>query len=120
MRKGVQTLLGCRVYHANEHTYAGSPITRGHGGRATTVETIPKNSKAGATEYVYYSCSGHTAPGHPCDRVNEKALDAQVLQLFERIRIQDDKQGPRVVSRSAQGTHYYIRSDIQAGNDGSP
>lgn len=39
--------------------------------------------------YIYYRCTRYTAPGHPRTRTTAVELDRQVLELFERIKIQD-------------------------------
>jgi hypothetical protein len=39
------------------------------------------------TEYIYYRCCHYNKEGHPRVRVRESELDAQVLALFDRMRI---------------------------------
>lgn len=85
----VQALLGDKVYHAHQMTYAGDVISCAHCGRAITGERKTKRTKSGEQHYVYYRCSGYTAPGHPRVRVTEAELDRQVLKLFGRMRIED-------------------------------
>ncbi len=85
----VQALLGDKVYHAHQMTYAGDAMTCAHCGRAITGERKTKRTKSGDQHYVYYRCSGYTAPGHPRIRVTEAELDRQVLALFGRMRIED-------------------------------
>jgi hypothetical protein len=46
-----------------------------------------KTTKPGATEYVYYRCTRYNQKVHPRDRLRESELDAQVLALFDRMRI---------------------------------
>jgi site-specific DNA recombinase len=41
--------------------------------------------------YRYYRCSDYNAPGHPRIRLQERVLDEQMLNLFEKLRIEDDK-----------------------------
>jgi len=88
----VQALLGDKVYHAHQMTFAGDVISCAHCGRAITGERRTKRTKrtkSGEQHYVYYRCSGYTAPGHPRVRVTEAELDRQVLKLFGRMRIED-------------------------------
>ncbi len=47
--------------------------------------------KKGPEQYVYYRCTRYTRLDHPRLRVREAALDVQVLALFDRIRIEDEK-----------------------------
>ncbi|MCQ3921340.1 MAG: recombinase family protein [Planctomycetes bacterium] len=85
----VQALLGGHVYHAHQMTYAGDRIACAHCGRAVTGERKTKETKSGERHYVYYRCSGYTAPGHPRVRVKEEELDRQVLELFGRMKVED-------------------------------
>ena len=87
----VQQLLGGQVYRSHELTYAGNLITCGHCGRPITGESIKKRSKRGEKVYHYYRCAGYTAKGHPRVRLPESKLDEQMLALFDRLRIDDDK-----------------------------
>jgi site-specific DNA recombinase len=89
----VQALLGDKVYHAHQMTYAGDVIACAHCGRAITGERKTKRTKSGEQHYVYYRCSGYTAPGHPRVRVTEAELDRQVLAVFGRMRIEDPRFG---------------------------
>ena len=84
----VQTLLGGRTYKAHELTYASELITCGHCGHVITGERIIK--KGTGREYVYYRCTKNTTAGHPRLRLREADLDAQVLELFGRIRQPED------------------------------
>jgi len=43
----------------------------------------------GERSYVYYRCVRYNAAGHPRTRTTEQELDRQVLELFDRIKIQD-------------------------------
>lgn len=85
----VQALLGGHVYHAHQMTFAGDMVACAHCGRAVTGERKTKSTKAGPRHYVYYRCSGYTAPGHPRIRVTEAELDRQLLAVFDRMRIED-------------------------------
>jgi site-specific DNA recombinase len=79
----VQTLLGGKIYKANELTYGGELMICGHCGRPLCGELVRK--KSGKT-YIYYRCSRYTASGHPRVRLRESQIDAEVLGLFDRIK----------------------------------
>ncbi len=85
----VQALLGEKIYHAHQMTYAAEFMTCGHCGRAVTGEQIIKRSKAGERRYVYYRCSGYLAKGHPRVRITESEAERQVLALFGRMKVED-------------------------------
>ncbi len=87
----VQTLMGDKVYRSHEATYAGELVTCGHCGRPITGESKFKKTKSGEKRYVYYRCARYSAAGHPRVRVAEANLDRQVLALFDKIRIEDEK-----------------------------
>jgi DNA invertase Pin-like site-specific DNA recombinase len=87
----VQRLLGGQVYRAHELTHASNLITCAHCGRPITGEVIKKQSKRGVKHYRYYRCSDYNATGHPRIRLQEKALDEQMLGLFDKLRIEDEK-----------------------------
>ncbi|MGC8560646.1 MAG: zinc ribbon domain-containing protein [Phycisphaerae bacterium] len=84
----LQITLGVKRYQGHDLTCAGSLVRCGHCGAVITGESATK--KKTGREYVYYRCSKYTAPGHPRIRLTERALDAQVLALFDRIRLPDD------------------------------
>ena len=50
-----------------------------------------KATKRGARQYVYYRCVRYSTAGHPRIRVTEADLDRQVLAMFDRVRIKDEK-----------------------------
>ncbi len=83
----VQTLLGDRIYKANELLYAGGLIRCGHCGNLVTGEAVVKKN-SGKT-YVYYRCTMYNQPGHPRIRLREQQIDQHVLDLFNRIRQPD-------------------------------
>ena len=43
-----------------------------------------------AREYRYYRCARYNAAGHPRVRLVESELDRQMLDLFQRMRIEDE------------------------------
>ncbi len=83
----IQTLLGGSTYKAHELTYASDLITCGHCGHPITGEAKTKQTKSGEKRFVYYRCTQHNTKGHPRVRLREEDLDRQVLELFDRIRI---------------------------------
>jgi site-specific DNA recombinase len=87
----VQVLLGGRIYHAHQTTYGHRLIRCGHCGHPITGEPKIKKTKRGEKEYIYYRCSKYTAPGHPRIRVPEADLDRQVLAMFSKMRVKDEK-----------------------------
>ena len=86
----VQTLLGGKIYQHHELTYGSELVVCGHCGRPVTGERKSRPGKHGPKTYVYYRCARYNAADHPRIRVQEANLDAQVLALFERIRIKDE------------------------------
>lgn len=87
----VQVLLGQKIYRSHELTYAGELITCGHCGRPITGELKSRRTSRGERSYAYYRCCGYSSPGHPRIRVTESQLDDQMLALFDRMRIEDEK-----------------------------
>ncbi|MBX9653766.1 recombinase family protein [bacterium] len=86
----VQALLGGHLYQSHEMTYASEFMTCGHCGHVITGERKLKRTKAGEKAYVYYRCSHYSRGNHPRIRVTEQHIDKQVVDLFDRIRIEDD------------------------------
>jgi site-specific DNA recombinase len=72
-------------------TYAGSLVTCAHCGKLITGESKVKRTKSGEREYIYYRCTKYCTEGHPRVRVLERELDTQVLALFRKMRIEDEK-----------------------------
>lgn len=87
----VQVLLGGHVYRSHEMTYAGELIECGHCEHTITGEQKIKKTKTGERHYNYYRCSKYSTPGHPRIRLAEAELDRQVLDLFDRLRIDNDE-----------------------------
>jgi site-specific DNA recombinase len=105
----VQALMRGRGNRALDLVYSGTLITCGHCGRAVTGERITKRlARSGAVaQYVYYRCVGYTAAGHPRVRVPEAALDAQVLALFGRLRMDEGDRAwaSKMLRRRQAATH---------------
>lgn len=87
----VQVLLGDQTYQSHELLYAGKLITCKHCGHPITGEMKTKKTKKGDRHYKYYRCTYYNAEGHPRHRVNETALDKQMLALFAKLRVEDEK-----------------------------
>ena len=115
----VQTLLGEHTYQSHVLTYAGERIRCGHCGHPITGEVKTKKTKSGPKQYVYYRCVYYNKGEHPRVRVNESKLDEQVLEIFARMRIQDEKVRDwfRMVlasqTRDAQADSLAQRSELQ-------
>lgn len=87
----VQGLLGGHIYQSHEMTYAGQRMICGHCGHPITGETKAKKTKSGTRQYNYYRCVYYNRGDHPRIRVREADLDAQVLAIFGKMRIDDDE-----------------------------
>ncbi len=86
----VQALLGGSVYHATTLTYAGQFMTCGHCGHPITGELVKKKRKDGGVNYhVYYRCARYTRKDHPRIRVKEADIEAQVLAIFDKMKVED-------------------------------
>jgi site-specific DNA recombinase len=87
----VQVLLGNKVIRSHEMTYAGELIRCGYCGSTITGELKTKKTRAGEKDYAYYRCSRYNTSGHPRVRLTEGDLDKQVLALFKRMRVEDER-----------------------------
>jgi site-specific DNA recombinase len=87
----VQVLLGGKIYLSHETTYGSELIRCGHCGHPITGERKTKKTKSGERDYVYYRCAKYTSAGHPRVRLNEAELDRQVLELFAKLKVKDEK-----------------------------
>jgi len=87
----VQVLLGDATYASHESVYGSGLIECMHCGRPIVFEVKTKKVKSGVKEYRYYRCSRYTAEGHPRIRMKEADLDGQVLETFQRLKIEDGK-----------------------------
>lgn len=87
----VQILLGGKTYQRHQLSFGSEIVRCGHCGHPVTGERKSKQTKSGEAQYVYYRCSRYNTPGHPRIRTTEGNLNRQVLELFDRIKIQDSK-----------------------------
>ena len=71
--------------------YGSGMVACGHCGHPLVCEMKSKASRSGVREYRYYRCARYNQPGHPRVRVREAELDAQVMRLFDRLRVQDER-----------------------------
>lgn len=79
-----------RVFHKPQITFAGGLMRCGHCGHVVTGEKKFKTSPDGTVrEYNYYRCTRYHLPGHPRVRLTERAVDAQFVELFGRLRVED-------------------------------
>ncbi|MCO6454889.1 MAG: recombinase family protein [Pirellulaceae bacterium] len=85
----VQTLLGQKVYKSHQMTYASDLIECAHCGSPITGERKFKMTKSGEREYVYYRCTQYHKGDHPRIRLTENELDAQMLAIFDTLRVED-------------------------------
>ncbi len=85
----VQKLLGQGLYRSHQMTYASELIECGHCGCPITGESKTKKTKSGDREYVYYRCTKYHKGDHPRTRLTEGELDAQMLALFDKLRVED-------------------------------
>ena len=87
----VQALLGGHVYQATTLTYAGQFMTCGHCGHPITGELVKKKRKdGGVNHHVYYRCAQYNKKDHPRVRVKEADIEAQVLTLFDKMKVEDE------------------------------
>lgn len=85
----VQVRLGKKVQRAHQMTYGSRLIRCGHCGHFICGELKTKTTKSGPKDYLYYRCSHLRAEGHPQGRYTEAGFDAQTLELFRQLRIED-------------------------------
>jgi site-specific DNA recombinase len=87
----VQALLGGHVHHATTLTYAGQFMACGHCGHPITGELVRKKRKdGGVNEHVYYRCARYAKGDHPRIRVKEGDIEAQVLAIFDKMKVEDE------------------------------
>ncbi|WP_020472338.1 recombinase family protein [Zavarzinella formosa] len=86
----VQTLLGGHIYQSHSLVYAGNLIECAHCGHPVTGERVRKKTTSDDRFYIYYRCALYNKPGHPRVRVREADLEAQVMSVFEKMRVEDE------------------------------
>ncbi len=87
----VQVLLGNATYASHESVYGTGLVECAHCGRPIVFEVKTRQLKSGVKEYRYYRCSRYTAEGHPRIRITEGDLDGQIREMFEGLRVEDEK-----------------------------
>lgn len=87
----VQVLLGEQKYQSHDLVYGCERIKCGHCGHPITGESKTKKTKNGPKQYVYYRCAKYNGDAHPRTRLREDELDEQVLALFDRMRVKNEK-----------------------------
>jgi DNA invertase Pin-like site-specific DNA recombinase len=87
----VQTLLGRKQYTDHAHLFGTRMLTCGRCGNSITgyVATKYKDSDR-VSDYTYYFCGG-CRRAKSGKQVRQVVLEAQVLALFDRMRINDDE-----------------------------
>ena len=86
----VQALLNIGNNQTHTLTYAGGLMKCGHCDHQITGELKTKKTKGGERFYSYYYCTHYRTAGHPRVRVTEADLDRQMLDLFDKMRIDDE------------------------------
>jgi DNA invertase Pin-like site-specific DNA recombinase len=86
----VQHRLGEHVYRSHGLLFAGELMHCAHCGHPITGERKTKKTKTGPRDYIYYRCARYNRSNHPRIRLREYQLDHQVLQLFDRITLDED------------------------------
>jgi site-specific DNA recombinase len=87
----VQSLLRIGNNQSHTMTYAAGLIQCGHCGHQITGEMKTKSTKSGERSYSYYFCSHYRTEGHPKARVTELELDGHFLELFDKMRIENEE-----------------------------
>lgn len=87
----VQSLLGIGNNQSRTLTYAAGLIRCGHCGHQITGELKTKKTRRGERSYSYYFCTHYRSDGHPKDRVTELEIDRQFLELFDKMRIENEE-----------------------------
>jgi hypothetical protein len=79
-----------------------------------TGELKTKKSRKGAKNYVYYRCASYNTPGHPRIRLTESHLDAQMLAVFDSLKIKDETGLARYYVRSVKILSEIRRSGVRS------
>src|SRR5262249_22125179 len=115
----VQTLLGGHIYQSHALTYASHLIQCAHCGHPITGEKVRKKTKTSERFYTYYRCTYYAKADHPRIRVTEADIDAQVLAVFDKMRVDDEsvRDWFRLVlasqTRDAQADSLAQRAELQ-------
>jgi site-specific DNA recombinase len=115
----VQTQLGGHVHHSLDITYAWEFMRCGHCGHPITGERIRKKMKSVDRFYTDYRWTYYTKAGHPRIRVREADIESQVMGIFEKMKVEDEKVRDwfRLVlasqTRDAQADSLAQRSELQ-------
>lgn len=64
-------------------------------------------------KYVYYRCTQYDKGDHPRIRLTENELDAQMLAIFDNLRVEDDEFRIRFWEELRQATNWDQRSSAQ-------
>ena len=83
-------LVGPGNQQSHTMTYAGEFMSCAHCGNFITGELKTKQSKSGTREYIYYRCTRYNKPDHPRTRVTEVNLDHQMMEIFGRMRVEQE------------------------------
>jgi len=113
----VQFLLGQKLYKSHQMTYASELIECRHCGCPITGETKTKKTKTGDREYVYYRCTQYHKGDHPRTRLTEGQIDAQILGLFDRLRVGDDEFRRAFVGELRRATNGELSRSLQEDGD---
>ncbi len=113
----VQALIGQKVYKQHQMTYAADLIECGHCGCPITGERKTKKTKSGDRHYVYYRCTQYHKGDHPRVRLTEKELDAQMLAIFDTLRIEDEDFRDLFREQLRQATNWDQESSIERAEE---
>ncbi|WP_146372652.1 recombinase family protein [Symmachiella macrocystis] len=113
----VQSLLGQKVYRQHQMTYASELIECGYCGCPITGERKTKRTKSGERHYVYYRCTQYHKGKHPRTRLTEKQLDAQMLAVFDTLRVENEEFRDPFREQLRQTTNWDQRSSARRAKE---
>lgn len=88
----VQVFLNRGHYQSHELLFGGELIVCGHCGKAVTGEAIKKQLRSGEIRrHIYYRCSRYNDPDHPRIRLRQSEIDRQLIDHFQRLRIEEEE-----------------------------
>lgn len=102
----VQKILGQKIYRSHEMVYASELIQCGHCGSPITGELKTKKTKNGDRQYIYYRCTQYHKGDHPRTRLTEGEIDAQILALFDSLRVGDNEFRQTFTEQLRQATNW--------------